>query len=176
MQQFLSIPQRLRDPKDRCKGKGLATQHPNRKMVCDKQTKLVAGSIFTRNGATKKIVDQSLEMDLVFRATIKPAYQRRISISSGSSFGLRCRFSSRWDCKIPSEDLQQPVLNSTCPFGDGGLLLPSQSRLLFFRLSGQSGYLERRKLGIKSKKETKHVIRPNGDRRTELLGSHPGCA
>jgi hypothetical protein len=124
----------------------------------------------------KKNVQQSLEMDLVFRATIKPAYQRRFSNSSGSYFGLRCRFSSRWDSKYRSEDLQQPALFSACPLGDGGPLLPSQSRLLFFWFLGQSCHLERRKLGIKSKKETTHVIRPNSDRRTELLGSHPGRA
>jgi hypothetical protein len=158
------------------KEKELYARYSGREIARTKPAKSVAGSIFTRNGATKKNVQQSLETDSVFRATIKPAYQRRIPIHTGSSFGLRCRFSSRWDSKKLSEDLQQPVLHLTCPLGDGGLLLPSQSRLLFFRLSGQSGYFERRKLGIKSKKETTHVIRPNGDRRIELLGPHPGRA
>jgi hypothetical protein len=44
-------------------------------------------------------ISRTVESVSVFRATIKPAYQRRISISSGSSFGLRCRFSSQWGVK-----------------------------------------------------------------------------
>jgi hypothetical protein len=39
-------------------------------------------STFTRNGATQIFISARTEIDLVFRATIKPAYQRRIRVPS----------------------------------------------------------------------------------------------
>jgi len=70
-------------------------------------------SIFTRNGATDFFISQSLEMGSDFRANIKPAYQRRISNSSGSRFGFTLSFLFAMGCENQREDLQPTAYFTT---------------------------------------------------------------
>jgi hypothetical protein len=51
-----------------------------------------------------------------------------------------------------------------------------QLKLLSFASPARSRHLAIRKLGPIQEGIEKHVIRPHGDRRIELLGPHPGGA
>jgi hypothetical protein len=90
---------------------------------------------FTRNGATQFFISQSLEIDFVFRANIKPAYQRRIRIIPERSLvpavvSLRKR-AVKPDTKVSSKQ-RRPQL-ALC--GDMGSPFALAVLILFFPVS-----------------------------------------
>jgi hypothetical protein len=83
MQQSLSIPQGCLEAQAERKEKGLGARARRRRKSAWRADESGCRSDLHKEWCNKKNVGQSLEMDLVFRATIKPAYQRRISIHLG---------------------------------------------------------------------------------------------
>jgi hypothetical protein len=134
------------------------------------------GSIFTRNGAIEFLSPDHLKTACFFVLLSNPLTKDEFH-SIGSHFGSCCRFSSQGHNQNRREDLQQTVLISTPPVGRcGSPVAVAVTIAVFGFFLGSSHHLAPRKLGIKSKKELKNVIRADGNRRIELLGSHPGSA
>jgi hypothetical protein len=96
MQQSLSITQSLHESQESGKRKGLDETLLTPTEPACLANKMGRGRGLHKEWCNKKIVVHSLEIDLVFRATIKPAYQRRNSIHLDRTLAYVVVSSSQW--------------------------------------------------------------------------------